>query len=94
MPNQIPNFVIEAAQNDVGPSIKFTKEEGVIYLFHTGMKSDLSVFKVKDTWVGLTRYEDKYEIKSWEDLVFAITKCKYGRDYLSTAWAEVLMLKL
>lgn len=85
----IPDFILMAAQNGCDVSVQFDQERGYYFHIPTGAKSDLDIF-LEGSWVAIGRYNKRYDILNWFDLVQAVDNCKCGRQYISSYWQEVI----
>jgi hypothetical protein len=90
----IPDFILMAAQNGCDVVVQFKQERGYYFYIPTGAKSDLDIFLVEDNWVAIGRYNERYDISEWLDLVQAVSDCKCGRQYIANYWQKVIDIYL
>lgn len=82
---------------DNGIEITLKKQDGVVwYDLNTGMKSHLWIAKSPDpggdeTAIAKGRYGCKGSIDTWSDLLFEVKGCLHGRDFMHSAWKELLV---
>lgn len=81
---------------DNGIVITLSKEDGVVwYDLNTEMKSELLIAKAEvggdATAVYKKRYGESGEIDTWCDLMFTAKQCMHGRDFLHSAWEQLLL---
>lgn len=69
------------------------RERGIVYNVNTRTKSQLLLSEEKDgTWTGYARYDTVHKgIETAEDLAIIVKDCMHGRDYIDSAWHEILV---
>ena len=82
---------------DNGIEIVLKKQDGVVwYDLQTMMKSDLLIAKSPnpggdETAISKGRYGHEGSIDTWEGLMFEVKRCLHGRDFMSSAWQDLLV---
>jgi hypothetical protein len=81
---------------DNGIEIVLKKQDGVVwYDLQTGMKSELLIAKSPnhgdETAISKGRYGHEGSIDTWDDLMYEVKNCLHGRDFMSSAWQDLLV---
>jgi hypothetical protein len=82
---------------DNGIEIVLKKQDGVVwYDLQTMMKSDLLIAKSyslcgNEVVITNGRYGHEGAIDTWEGLMFEVKRGLHGRDFMSSAWQDLLV---
>lgn len=89
---EIPDFIAEAIQAGIRPTIYFDKEkECIVYDMNLMAKSHMYIMLEGDTWYAYMRYDEKHEVETVNDLKRLARHGMHGRDFISSDWAEFLL---
>jgi len=72
-------------------SLGSSNKHGMYLDLNTGMKSDLRLYYESGEYIARMRYGEEMVICDFNDLRYAISQCKHGRDYMNTAWVIPLV---
>ena len=61
-------------------------EYGVYLDLNTGMKSHAYLYYENNKYILRMRYEAQEVVETLGDVRWLVTQCKYGRDYMNSAW--------
>jgi len=86
-PTRLVQFLLE---HGVQLSIEKT-EVGIVLDVHTGMKSHLHLsYNALTGYTAYMRYNESLQVETIQDVIYAVKKCRHGRDYASFAWEYLI----
>jgi len=75
---------------DEGIQVTLSKVDDIrVYDLNTGMKSGLAIHFVDDQAVWNGRYEASGNFESYDDLLYVVRDCRYGRPFADAAWERL-----
>lgn len=89
---QVPEFIEELVKKGIEVTIGFSDKYGIYFDMNTGAKSHCHlVYNDKNILTAYMRYGEDETIRDLYDLYWCVKGCMYGRDYINSAWAKILV---
>lgn len=88
---QVPEYVEHLVEAGVEVTISKNDKLGLYFDLNLQSKSHMYLHQVGDDWFVSMRYDEKYQIEDWNDLMYAAKKGMHGRDFIHHKWAELLI---
>jgi hypothetical protein len=87
---KIPPFLEEMVELGIRPTIEKHSVYGICYNLNTMMKSHMILYEHDGQWFVEMRYGEVFAVSSIEDIGYYGHRAKWGRDYMSSDWFNLL----